>query len=172
MRVSLNHILTNHAVARFADNIEPIFNGSFNGALLEDNSPAHKLTEAFKSVALEYVFSHPEVERQELRGYRVIQGLLDYYKPLLKLPSKVFQGLLNKDRDAIKHHGRESRLVNKLPGKHRKAYEEGLKNHSQRATGEYTLWANYYRCRLMQDFISGMTDQYALDEYQSLMVTD
>ncbi len=28
----------------------------------------------------------------------------------------------------------------------------------------------YFRCRLLQDYISGMTDQFAHDEYQELMV--
>lgn len=172
LRVSLNHILTNHAVVRFVDNLAAIFNGSFNHALLEDDSPCHKLTEAFKRVAQDQVFNHPEVELQELRGYRVIHGLLDYYKPLLMLSGEDFRGLLQKDRDICKRLSRESRLINKLPGKHRKAYELGLNAYRQEAVEAWTLWEQYYRCRLMQDFISGMTDQYALDEYQSLMVSD
>ena len=172
LRVSLNHILTTHAVNRFVTHLPAIFDGHFNYALLEDDSPAHKLTETFKSVALAHVFSHPEVELQELRGYRVIQGLLEYYKPLLTLSAAEFSGLMEKDRHGTKHLARESRLFNKLPGKHRKAYEEGLSEHQQKSAAELALWERYYRSRLMQDFISGMTDQYALDEYQSLMVTD
>lgn len=168
LRVSLNHILTNHAVERFVANLPAIYKGDFNYALLEDDSPAHKLTETFKCVALDHVFSHPEVELQELRGYRVLQGLLNYYKPLLVLSAEAFQGLLNKNRAISKHLSMESRLVNKLPGKHRKAYEEGLKT-CQAQGAEMALWEYYYRCRLMQDFVSGMTDQYALDEYQSLL---
>ncbi|MFT4930073.1 MAG: dGTPase [Phenylobacterium sp.] len=168
LRVSLNHILTSHAVSRFIDNIEAIYHGSFNGALLEDDSPAHKLTETFKLVALAHVFSHHEVELQELRGYKVIQGLLDYYKPLLELPREAFQGLLNKEWQHVKKHSRESRLANRLPGKHRRAYEDALK--TQASGAEYELWEIYYRSRLMLDFISGMTDQYALEQYQSLMV--
>jgi dGTPase len=171
LRVKLNHILTNHAVERFIDNITEVYHGTFNNALLEDDSPAHKLAETFKMVAFAHVFSHKEVELQELRGYRVLQGLLDYYKPLLDLSGDDFQGLLAKDRDSVKKFARQSRLVNKLPGKHRRAYEDGLKGHKGNIL-EYPLWEYYYRCRLMQDFVSGMTDQYALDEYQSLMVTD
>ncbi len=34
------------------------------------------------------------------------------------------------------------------------------------------LWERYYRCRLIQDYISGMTDQFAYDEYRSLRVID
>ena len=34
------------------------------------------------------------------------------------------------------------------------------------------LIERYYRCRLLQDYISGMTDQFAYDEYRSLNVSD
>ncbi len=30
----------------------------------------------------------------------------------------------------------------------------------------------YYRCRLLQDYISGMTDLYAWDEYRRLMAVE
>ncbi|MER1899260.1 hypothetical protein, partial [Proteus mirabilis] len=30
----------------------------------------------------------------------------------------------------------------------------------------------YYRTRLIQDYISGMTDHYAYEEYRKLMVCD
>lgn len=29
-------------------------------------------------------------------------------------------------------------------------------------------WEFYYRCRMLQDFVSGMTDQHAQDEYRAL----
>ncbi|MGY0644650.1 MAG: dGTPase, partial [Paraglaciecola chathamensis] len=58
------------------------------------------------------------------------------------------------------------RLVKKLPGKHFRAYLHGIQN-QQNDELEF-----YYRCRLLQDYISGMTDQYAYDEYRALMVVD
>ena len=167
LRVSLNHILTNHAVERFVDNIEAVYHGTFNQALLEDDSPAHKLSEAFQRVALQKVFSHKEVELQELRGYKILQGLLDYYRPLMALDAEVFQGLLNNQWSVVKDHALEARMANKLPGKHCRAYLEGLKAHPDDSN-----WEFYCRCRLMQDFVSGMTDQFALEQYQSLMVVD
>jgi len=181
LRVKLNHILTSHAVKRFVKHIDEIYDGTFNQALLEDDSAAHKLAETFKSVALAHVFSHKEVELQELRGYKIIQGLLDYYQPLLFLTAEQFQGLIEQDFSVVKHFATESRMANKLPGKHRRAYQQSIKQHqSQNANNdnkqnnnqEYPLWEYYYRCRLMQDFVSGMTDQFALDEYKRLMVID
>ena len=176
LRVKLNHILTSHAVNRFVDNIEDIYHGRFNGALLEDDSAAHKLTETFKTVALAHVFSHKEVELQELRGYRIIQGLLDYYQPLLELNAEQFMGLLDKKTQFVKSLARELRMTNRLPGKHCRAYLQAIDSPKMRdlakSSGEYQLWEHYYRCRLIQDFVSGMTDQFALDQYRSLTVSE
>ena len=164
LRVSLNHILVNHAAERFIDNLQSVYDGTFNSALLEDDSPVHKLTEAFKSVALAHVFSNKEVELQELRGYTIIQGLLSYYQPLLALSAQDFMGLLEKEGSTMRRYSREARMANKLPGKHRRAYKKAVEADPDNRQTEF-----YFRCRLMQDFVSGMTDQFALDEYQQLV---
>ncbi len=56
--------------------------------------------------------------------------------------------------------------LNALANKHLKAYKVAL----EPLTGkpDFNLFEFYYRCRLIQDNISGMTDQYALEEYQNL----
>ena len=37
------------------------------------------------------------------------------------------------------------------------------------SASDFPVWEYYYRCRLIQDYISGMTDLYAWDEYRRLM---
>lgn len=169
-RVSVNHILVDHASDRFVDNIEAIYEGAFNHALLEDESAPHLISQALQIVAISHVFSHSEVEMQELRGYQIIHGLLDYYKPLLKLEREVFEGLLNRDTKVCRQYARESRLMNKLPGKHLRAYGMGIEQANQTEPENMKLWDIYYRGRLIQDFISGMTDQFAYDEFRRLTV--
>lgn len=169
-RVSVNHVLVDHAAKRFVDNIESIYEGNFNHALLEDDSAPHLISQALQQVAFSHVFSHSEVEMQELRGYQIIHGLLDYYKPLMKLEIDVFEGLLNRDAKACRQYARESRLMNKLPGKHLRAYRAGMDSANKTDANNLKLWDIYYRGRLMQDFISGMTDQFAYDEFRRLTV--
>jgi len=167
LRVGLLHPLVNHAAKRFIENIEPIYHGDFNGALLEDKSHLHGVTKTLKKVALEHVFSHKEVEKLELQGYRIINGLLDCYKPLLQLSSDDFKRALNGDSRLLI----ESRLVKKLSKKHLNSYQHAI-NDMQEEPDHFTAYEFYYRCRLIQDYISGMTDQFAYDEYRSLMVID
>ncbi len=163
LRVGVLHPLVTHAVERFINNIDGIFHGSFNQALLEDRSTAHALSEAFKKVALKYAFCNKEVEARELQGYKIISGLLDCYQPLLKLTKAQFTQVYQQQKGAPLL---AKRLVKKLPGKHLRAYLHAI-HHDASEELEF-----YYRCRLLQDYISGMTDQYAYDEYRALMVVD
>nr|WP_154325295.1 dGTPase [Pantoea sp. 201603H] len=170
LRVSVQNILVSYAVKRFIDNLDAIYTGSFNHALLEDDGDEGRLLAMFKAVARKYVFNHSEVEQLELQGYRVMKGLLDIYKPLLDLSYEDFTALMNED--FLKGHPIETRLFHKLSGKHRKAYQQKMRSLSVEHKFQRLLWERYYRARLMQDYISGMTDLYAWDEYRRLMAVE
>ncbi|UTM59875.1 dGTPase [Photobacterium sp. CCB-ST2H9] len=173
LRVYLHHILVNYAARQFNENLESIFHGTYNSSLLNEGSSAHCLSEAFKTVAFKEVFSHPEVEMQELRGHRIIQGLLDIYKPLLILSEDEFSNLLSRNKKMMRKLPLETRLLNKLPGKHIRAYLAAIEDAKNDSPTLYlSAWEKYYRCRLLQDYISGMTDQFAYDEYKRLTVKD
>ncbi|MDN4708117.1 hypothetical protein QYZ41_23305 [Vibrio parahaemolyticus] len=93
LRVEINKRLPQHACKQFIDNIEKVFHGSFNRALIEDHSDNHALVKALKNVAMNYAFCDPEVEKSELQGYRIITGLLEAYKPLLLLSKETFTNI-------------------------------------------------------------------------------
>ncbi|SQA97362.1 Deoxyguanosinetriphosphate triphosphohydrolase [Cedecea neteri] len=65
----------------------------------------------------------------------------------------------------------ESRLFHKLSTKHRLAYVEAV-NALHPASLDFSVWEYYFRARLIQDYISGMTDLYAWDEYRRLMAVE
>ena len=163
LRVNVLHPLATHATERFIANIEDIYTGSFNAALLEDKSVAHAISETLKNVAFKYVFCDKEVESRELQGYKVLSGLLDVYKPLLSLNRTDFESVKQQEKSA---RLLDKRLFKKLPNKHLRAYDAVI-NENSTDEDEY-----YYRCRLFQDYISGMTDQFAYDEYRALMISD
>lgn len=169
LRVNTLNKLVPYAAQRFIDNLAQIYDGSFNHALLEDESDYSQLLELYKNVAVNEVFSHPDVEQLELQGYRVISGLLDIYQPLLRLSLTEFSALVEKER--LRHLPIESRLFHKLSTRHRLAYVEAVNKLSGDAA-DYPLMEYYYRCRLIQDYISGMTDLYAWDEYRRLMAVE
>lgn len=161
LRVSVIHPLVRHAAGQFIANLEAVYHGTLNRALMEDDSLPHAIVQTFKNVALTHVFCHREVETLELQGYRIIQGLLDFYAPLLRLDAEAMQCLARGEGGAP----HAVLLARRLPTQQRKAYLEALKDHPGDDAG---LWEFYYRCRMLQDFVSGMTDQHAQDEYRTL----
>lgn len=165
LRVGIIHPLVQHATRQFIENIEAIYHGNFNRALLEDGSQYHALTKTLKEVAVKYVFNNREVELLELQGYRIIGELLNVYKPLLLLTDTEFWQVLN---DETRAFPMESRLLHKLSRKHLAAYKLATAKLPQDDTA--AVLERYYRCRLLQDYISGMTDHFASDEYQALVL--
>lgn len=169
LRVNTLNKLAPYAAQRFIDNLPEIYSGEFNHALLEDDSPFARLLELYKQVAVRQVFSHPDIEQLELQGYRVISGLLDIYSPLLELSTEDFTELVSKE--SLRRLPIASRLFHKLSTKHRLAYVEAV-SALHPASLDFSVWEYYFRARLIQDYISGMTDLYAWDEYRRLMAVE
>ncbi|NHB90601.1 dGTPase [Photorhabdus cinerea] len=163
LRVYITDKLVPYTAHRFIDHLPAVFAGTFNQALLEDKSEEHRLLKTLKNVACKRVFNHPEVEELELQGYKVINGLLDFYYPLLKMPRQHFMEL--NQNNCHEKYFIETRLLHKLSTKHRLAYSEAVEGIIATDESEKDLIEFYYRARLIQDYISGMTDNYAYEEY-------
>lgn len=167
LRVSMIHPLVNHAAEQFIQHIDAVYQGNFNRALLEDDSQYHAITQSFKKVAQQHVFNDREVEMLEIQGFKIISGLLDAMLPLLKLSASQFAAVISPE--GARALPLESRLARKLPTKHLLSYQLAL-SQQQGSTQSKLLEEYYYRCRLLQDWISGMTDHFAFDEYRALVL--
>ncbi|TBV05485.1 dGTPase [Phytopseudomonas dryadis] len=160
LRVNMIHPLVQHAARQFIDNIEAVYHGTLDRALIEDDSLPHAIVQTFKDVAMARVFCHREVETLQLQGYRILQGLLDCYGALLRVDAQSF---LELTEGTCRRQPHLQMLVRRLPGQLLKAYRQAL---LECAETDRAAWEFYHRCRLLQDFISGMTDQQAQDEYR------
>ncbi|WP_350305211.1 dGTPase [Photorhabdus viridis] len=168
LRVFITGRLVPYTARRFIDHLPAVFEGSFNQALLEDKSEEHRLLKTLKNIACKRVFNHPEIEELELKGYKIINGLLDFYWPLLKMSRQSFMEL--NQNNFHKDYFIETRLLHKLSTKHRLAYNEAVEGMIATDESEKDLMEFYYRARLIQDYISGMTDNYAYEEYRKFIV--
>jgi len=162
LRVNLIHPLVQHAVAQFIAHIEQIAAGTLDRALLEDDSLANAIVRTFKDVASEQVFCNREVETLHLQGHRILQGLLDFYAPLLGVSPQIF---LDLSEGRCRSQPHLQMLARRLPSQLIKAYREALPAVN---SADWPLWEFYHRCRMLQDFVSGMTDHSAQAEYQTL----
>lgn len=146
-RIYLIQRLVTLAVDNFIKNYKSIEEGSYNNELIYDDRS--KLASTLKSFCYDYIFPNRDITSLELTGHSVLSGLLDYYIQF------IFKG---DDHYRRRAQGLISRSIV------RAAYiENGLAEDS-----DINSLNDYYKLRVIVDFISGMTDQYAVDHFQKL----
>ena len=170
LRTRFVNALVKQAADHYVDNHEAIFHGQFDGSLIEGDDIYSLAAKTLKKVAVSKVFCTPEVEHLELKGVAVIRGLLAAYQPLLQLSFADFWELATSEEQSLKGYPIETRLYHKLSGKHKRTYMAVVQPLLEQATNktEMEMLEYYYRVRLLLDYISGMTDNFALAEYQLL----
>ena len=168
LRTTLVNDLSKYAARRFIENHEKVFHGELDESLLDGNDEFNLATETFRNVAVNNVFNNPEVENLELKGYAIISGLLNIYTSLIELSFEKFKVLVMKNK--LKSNPIETRLYHKLSSKNKGSYKEYVKDiyANQSPSENDKMMELYARARLLIDYISGMTDQFALEEFQNL----
>ncbi len=167
-RAKLVTSLVFHVVDIYMQNHEAIYNGSFNAALLEydKESKYYKAVEILQRISVKYIYEHKDVQTLDLQGYAIINGLLDTYQPLLVLNHSDFEALMREEKIECFI---SMRLIKRVSSKQIAAYRQDVKCLEKEDRENYTILEWYYRVRLIIDYISGMTDDFALEEYRLLM---
>ena len=168
VRAKLVTSLVYHVVDIYLDNHEAVFEGSFNSALLEydTNSKYYKAIKILEKISAKYIYQNKHVQTLELQGFTIINGLFDIYKALLELSTDDFEQLLeDKKIDCFI----TMRLIKRISSKQIVAYKNDVKNLDKENKEEFRILEWYHRVRLVIDYISGMTDDFALDEYHVLL---
>ncbi|MDY0234312.1 MAG: dGTPase [Sulfurimonas sp.] len=167
IRAKLVSSLVYHVVDIYLDNHEAIFSGEFNHALLEydKESKYYKAIKILQSISTKYIYQNKEVQELELQGYSIVNGLLNLYKPLLELSANDFHALLNEEEIEC---FLSMRLIRRVSSKQISAYKNDEKTLDKEDNERYEILEWYFRIRLLTDYISGMTDDFALKEFQVL----
>ena len=170
LRTRFVNALVEQAAEHYLDNHEAIYHGHYDGSLIEGEDAFSLAAKTLKKVAVNKVFCTPEVENLELKGVAVIRGLLAIYQPLLTLPFAEFWQLASSADQSLKGCPIETRLWHKLSAKHKRTYVNAVEQllTTQQVDGDVQMLEFYHRTRLLVDYISGMTDHFALAEYQEL----
>ena len=166
-RTRLVNDLAAYAAQRYIECHEQIFAGSLNEPLIDGGSEQHLALVTLKQVARKHVFSSKEVETPELRGYSALKGLLEIYRPLLEISADDIAAIVRKEHSP---YFISQRLFHRLSKRHVEAYLRSvamLADSASSAQEKQELeW--YYRMRLLIDYLSGMTDDFVLTEFQCL----
>jgi len=146
-RIEIIQTLVNLAFQNFEKNIDEIEKGTYSKELIYDDDD--KLGEILMSICKKKVFKYREIVSLEITGHSVITGLLDNY----------INFAFHKDKD---YRGRlESLISNSI-------VKAALKENHLSEDSKFDDLNDYYKLRVIVDFISGMTDQFALDHYQKI----
>ncbi|WP_051080722.1 hypothetical protein [Psychroflexus tropicus] len=132
-------------VKSFEENYEIIMEGKLEDEII-DISDANDIRKAYKN--LQYiVFDDKSILKKEIAGWEAIYGLLEIF--VTASQSESFKSAGN---------NLEARLYKIISTSHRKVYED-VEKYSN---------SEYKKLQLIVDFVSGMTDRYAIRLFQQL----
>ena len=174
-RIGIIRYLVEKAVERYIDSFEEILAGDYNNELILDDG--NNVAKFLKKFCIRHIYSRKEIQSIELTGWSVINGLLEIYTKLL-LGDKVYMrhgeamislSVLRANKmDYMVHNGIiEWNPTSKLYTDKR----DGTAIHDIDALCDsfpIEQLPNYYRLRIIVDFISSMTDKFAVKHYQKL----
>ncbi|MBW6390999.1 dGTP triphosphohydrolase [Billgrantia antri] len=163
-KTDLIRVAVEEAAEEFVENIEKIGAGE-EVKLIDDNKEAGGKIKSIKSFARKYIYSNEDVEKIELAGNSAIKGILGHFRHILEMDESRFECLLHGDYKKAKAHSLEfdMRVFNRLPKSYVKKYEF-MKRSLKNSDGDERDARNH----LVVDFISGMTDDFAIHTYQVL----
>lgn len=167
-RTSLNRLLAVFSADQYIRCHDEILKGQCS-SLIPAESSAGKILDTLKDYCKEKVYRHESVQMVELAGYRAIYGLLDQFGCLLDASEDRFSRALKYEK---KDGGGnpiivENKLLSILPRNYKAVYEEH-KSKLDVSDVRYRYLEWNLRAHLITDFISGMTDDFAIKTYQVL----
>lgn len=163
-KVSVQGMMFNEVVKMFKLNYEDIMHGRYGIKNLLEESEVSELVEEMQRLARKYCYTNKEVLTLELVGDKVLNGLLD-----------MFVNSLARHNKKIKTKEREGKLYYLISDNFKYVCCLDEKSNLDRKKDEPIKSINfenvdtYKKLLLITDFISGMTDSYAVNLYKELI---
>lgn len=142
LRAAAINELVKQVTAAFAEHEPAMLRGQFDQPLTSVIN-SHPVLEEIKKCMSELVYSEPGVVEIEAAGFTVIPGLLDLYWSAVTAT------------DGQPEYRRAKKIKKLIP----KVYRPNIKNERNR---------DYYQILRIVDYVSGMTDSFALARYKAL----
>jgi dGTPase len=130
-----------------------------------------ELLDSVRKFAENRLYTSNVVRDRELTAHAVLSGLLNAYMPLMTCNQERFTSAISgnvEDGQGRKITGEQS-LISRMPIKYMAVYKEEVKRLSAKFAyegGMISALERIHRIRLIVDFVSGMTDEYALQTFK------
>lgn len=172
-RVALIQYFVTLAISNCLSNIKAIFKGEYDKELIKDDDCA--IAKILGDFCYLKIFSHKEIQSIELTGHSVLNGLMDIYINLFMHNERSFR---NRGKNMISKSVMRANILDfQLDANLIKYDDEKYLRLSDNKeidieelcdTFDIEQFPNYYKLRTIVDHISGMTDKFAVSQYQKL----
>lgn len=171
-RTALTRLLAKYAAEKYLSHHSDILNGVSPPIFSKGNRDVEGLVlEKIKKFAIDYVYRTAAAADNELAGYSILRGILNHFEPLLSCNQKTIKHLmgakLEEDESKYKANKLQKRLFALFPKRYLKVYISeigGLADDD--SLSALMEWVQ--RAHLITDYVSGMTDDFALETFQLL----
>jgi dGTPase len=153
MRSGAINAMLNQAFEVFTARMEDILTFRYDSSLIAEIANAREY-EIIYEFSMRHIYAHPMVQETEYAGFTAINGLLDIFAP----------AVLSDNPDRAERIARK--LIPPISFKRREFIAEYTADET--VDSLIRRLSPYSRMLSMTDFISGMTDRYAVDLYQRL----
>jgi dGTPase len=166
LRIQLISRLVELTIKNYIMHYESIKKGDYQKELIFDDESG--LAETLSNFSVENIFPTYEIQSLELTGHSVLSGLLDFYVSFIFSGNKHYVkraiGMISKS--IVKIALIENKLDSDVPA--HEYYKFFMPPKKDKEGKDEQRLNTYYKLRVIVDFISGMTDQYALNHFQAL----
>lgn len=139
LRAKAINYLTKRCSEVFLNNKDSILSGNFNNDLISEISEARDIIKEIKSISGKQIYNAYSVSKIEIAGFRIMSGLIEDF---------IEAALTQEDKRQKRH----KKVLNLLPSQYK--FDESS--------------TPYTKVMHIIDFVSGMTDLYALKMYKNL----
>ncbi|OGB27194.1 MAG: hypothetical protein A3I66_11620 [Burkholderiales bacterium RIFCSPLOWO2_02_FULL_57_36] len=152
-RVFAINAMIREATRTFEENVKSFVDGTQVAPLLRI-SAAETLRGTLKSFSFTHGYTHKSVLALELEGFNTLRGLMDmFWFSIDKMAGKT-------PKEQSAQHPFARYVYIRISENYRRTFDSAVKE------GGLPPW--YYKCQLLTDMVSGMTDSYALSLYKEL----
>lgn len=139
LRAKAINYLTKRCSEIFLDKKDEIISGNFNNDLISEIPEAKEVIKNIKNISKKYIYNAYSVSKIEIAGFRIMSGLIEDF----------IEAALTPEKDRQKRH---KKVLNLLPSQYK--FDESS--------------TPYTKVMHIIDFVSGMTDLYALKMYKNM----
>ncbi len=139
LRAKAINYLTYRCSEVFLENKEKILQGNYTGDLFNDISEAKVLLKEIEEISYAKIYNYTSVVKIELAGFRIMSGLIEDFVEAALMPNQL----------RLKRH---NKIIELIPESHRFKEDD----------------SPYIKVMYVIDYISGMTDLFALKLYRNL----